>query len=153
MAPTRRLSVPAEAMRRQDTAAARAESGGPLLSPDPGPAPAPSAATNASLVSSSGAPAADAGRMTRIRAMFLGGLDGWVDDDPALVRPWGFDLGRITVPVSVWFGGRDTRVPRAHADWLLAHVPAAEGHEYPGGHEPGDADFGRILAWIAVPAA
>jgi hypothetical protein len=85
--------------------------------------------------------------MARIRTMFLSGLDGWADDDLALVRPWGFDLGRITVPVSVWFGGRDTRVDRAHADWLLAHVPAAQGHE------PGDADFGRVLAWIAMPAA
>jgi hypothetical protein len=85
--------------------------------------------------------------------MFLGALNGRVDDDLALVRPWGFDLGRITVPVSVWFGGRDTRVPRIHAGWLLAHVPAAEGHEDPGGHEPDDADFGRILAWIALPAA
>jgi len=84
--------------------------------------------------------------------MCLGRLDGWIDDDLALVRPRGFDLGRITGPASVWLGGRERRVPRAHADWLQAHAPTAEGHEYPGGHEPGDADAGRVVAWIAVPA-
>ena len=100
-----------------------------------------------------GRPAADPGRTARIRAMFLGGLDGWVDDDLALVRPWGFDLARISVPVSIWHGTQDTRVPRAHTDWLLAHLPTAQGHEYPDGHDPSGATHRQILGWITATAS
>ena len=84
--------------------------------------------------------------------MFLGGLDGWVDDDIALVRPWGFDLASISVPVSIWHGTHDTRVPRAHTDWLLAHLPTAQGHEHPDGHDPSDASYRQILGWITATA-
>jgi pimeloyl-ACP methyl ester carboxylesterase len=97
-----------------------------------------------------GAPAArDSGRLTRLRAGFAGGLDGWIDDDIALVRPWGFDLGSITGPVSLWHGARDTKMPRAHTDWLLAHLPGAQSHEHPGGHDPDEIAYRRVLGWIA----
>ena len=112
-----------------------------------GPAPAQTSS------SASSQPAADPGRTARIRAMFLGGLDGWVDDDIALVRPWGFDLASISVPASIWHGTRDTRVPRAHTDWLLAHLPSAQGHEHPDGHDPSDASYRQILSWITATAA
>jgi hypothetical protein len=85
--------------------------------------------------------------------MYLGGLDGWIDDEIALVHPCGFDMDGITLPVSIWFGSRDTYVPRAHAGWLLAHIPTAHEHEYPGGHEPGDTDSLRLLAWLAPAPA
>jgi len=89
------------------------------------------------------------GRAQRMRAMFEGGVDGWADDQIALVHPWGFDARDVRVPVGVWYGTADDRSPRTHAEWLLAHLPAAEGHEYTGGHEPDDAESGRILAWLA----
>jgi pimeloyl-ACP methyl ester carboxylesterase len=92
---------------------------------------------------------ADPDRRVRLRAMYEG-LDGWIDDDIALVHPWGFDLGAICVPVGLWRGADDSRVPRAYADWLLAHIPAAQGHEYPGGHDPGDADYRQVLGWLAT---
>jgi pimeloyl-ACP methyl ester carboxylesterase len=95
---------------------------------------------------------ADQGRVIRIRAAYLG-LDGWIDDVIALAHPWGFDLGSIEVPVSIWSGATDTRVPRGHSDWLLAQLPAAQGYEHPGGHDPSDTSFRSILGWIAAASA
>jgi pimeloyl-ACP methyl ester carboxylesterase len=99
-----------------------------------------------------GEPADDPGRVIRIRASYLG-LDGWIDDVIALAHPWGFDLGSIEVPVSIWSGATDTRVPRGHADWLLAQLPTAQGYEHPGGHDPSDTSFRSILGWIAAASS
>jgi pimeloyl-ACP methyl ester carboxylesterase len=96
--------------------------------------------------------AADQGRMIRLRAAYLG-LDGWIDDVIALAHPWGFDLGSIEVPVSIWSGATDIRVPRGHTDWLLAQLPAAQGYEHSGGHDPSDTSFRSILGWIAAASS
>ena len=53
---------------------------------------------------------------------------GVLDDGQAAVRPWGFDVGAITVPVAIYQGRQDAMVPYAHGEWLAAHVPNAEVH-------------------------
>ncbi|MFC4786370.1 alpha/beta fold hydrolase [Nocardioides sp. MAHUQ-72] len=58
------------------------------------------------------------------------GVEGWLDDDLAFTRHWGFDLADITVPVSIWHGTADWTVPFAHGKWLAAHVAGAEAHLY-----------------------
>jgi len=59
-------------------------------------------------------------------AMFTNGVFGWVDDDLAFVKPWGFDVREITVPTEVWYGETDVLVPAAHGRWLARNVPDAE---------------------------
>jgi pimeloyl-ACP methyl ester carboxylesterase len=50
--------------------------------------------------------------------------DGWVDDDLSCVRPWGFELSEIKVPVVLYQGSLDMMVPYAHGLWLDKHIPA-----------------------------
>ncbi|MEO5710172.1 MAG: alpha/beta hydrolase [Nocardioidaceae bacterium] len=56
------------------------------------------------------------------------GVVGWRDDDLTMIRPWGFSVRHITVPVSVWQGTLDMMVPFTHAEWLAANVPGARLH-------------------------
>ena len=56
------------------------------------------------------------------------GVFGWLDDDLAFVRAWGFDLDSIRIPVSIWHGREDRFVPLSHGEWLAANVPGARSH-------------------------
>jgi len=60
--------------------------------------------------------------MTRESGSVGRGVDGWVDDDIAMTKPWGFDVADIKVPVLLTYGRTDTLVPAAHGDWLAAHM-------------------------------
>lgn len=80
------------------------------------------------------------------------GVDGWVDDDLAFTRPWGFELDDLEVPVFVWQGTLDLMVPADHGRWLAAHAPGATAHLEDGeGHLSGslgamDRMFDELVA-------
>ena len=54
------------------------------------------------------------------------GSQGWWEDY-CLVRPWGFDLSEIAVPVLLLHGRQDMFVPFGHGEWLAAHIPGVRG--------------------------
>lgn len=70
-----------------------------------------------------------------LRTSLSSGVDGWLDDDLAFLRSWGFDPAEATVPIHLWQGSEDLMVPFAHGSWLAARLPRAiarleqgEGH-------------------------
>lgn len=64
------------------------------------------------------------------------GAPAWVDDFSILVRPWGFGLSRVHVPVQLWHGGQDRvvapavalRVAKELAAHCHPHILPREGH-------------------------
>ena len=54
------------------------------------------------------------------------GTQGWWDDSYGLIRPWGFELADISVPVLLLHGRQDKFVPFAHGQWLATHIPDVE---------------------------
>jgi pimeloyl-ACP methyl ester carboxylesterase len=81
-----------------------------------------------------------------IRRALSTGIAGWLDDDLAFVKPWGFELAAITVPVSIWQGAHDRMVPFAHGEWLASAIPGARAHLYDGeGHISLAEQMPRIL--------
>jgi pimeloyl-ACP methyl ester carboxylesterase len=77
------------------------------------------------------------------------GVDGWVDDDIAFTKPWGFDLATIHVPVYLTYGRADTLVPAAHGDWLTTHIPGAVAVVSDAGHLGADETVEIEMAWLA----
>jgi pimeloyl-ACP methyl ester carboxylesterase len=70
-----------------------------------------------------------------MRSALAVSFDGWIDDDLAFTKPWGFDLKAISKPVYVWQGDDDFMVPHAHSYWLEKHIPTATLSFKPGeGH-------------------
>ena len=77
------------------------------------------------------------------------GVEGWIDDDIAFTKPWGFDVESIRVPMYLAYGRADNLVPAAHGDWLAAHIPHAEVHVTDVGHMGDDAEVETQMAWLA----
>lgn len=85
-----------------------------------------------------------------MRAAVSAGIAGWRDDDLAFVKPWGFEVSSISVPVSVWQGGHDRMVPVEHGRRLIAAIPTATAHLEPReGHMSFINRLGEILAELS----
>jgi pimeloyl-ACP methyl ester carboxylesterase len=74
---------------------------------------------------------------------------GWIDDDLALHRPWGFDPATVTVPVLLWHGASDNLSPVSHAKWLAERIPGAAVVVQAGAAHFGALDvLPEILRWL-----
>lgn len=89
-----------------------------------------------------------------LRSALAHGVDGWVDDDLAFTRPWGFPLGALRVPALVVQGRHDLMVPWAHGEWLARNVPGAEAwlREADGHLTLFVTAAAEIMAWLSRDA-
>jgi len=74
------------------------------------------------------------------------GVWGWFDDDRALIADWGFELGQVRVPVSIWHGAQDRFCPIAHGEWLTNHLQGSAHLRPDDGHlSLAISSYGEIL--------
>ena len=59
---------------------------------------------------------------------FIQGARGWIDDERAFLKPWGFSLEEISTPVQLWVGSKDVNVPKSHSHYLNGIIPNSELH-------------------------
>src|SRR4029453_266631 len=50
------------------------------------------------------------------------GSRGWAADALAFAKPWGFDLGDVTVETRVWQGELDVLTPRPHGEYVASRL-------------------------------
>jgi pimeloyl-ACP methyl ester carboxylesterase len=75
------------------------------------------------------------------------GAAGWMDDDLAFTRPWGFDLADVTAEVRIWQGELDVLAPQAHGRRVAEQLPNATFELVEGkGHMLYDA-WPEAFAW------
>lgn len=84
-----------------------------------------------------------------VRPALEAGPGGFVDDDVALVTPWGADPAALGVPALFVHGTADAVVPSSHSAWLATTCPDAELWERPGdGHIAVMAAAADALRWL-----
>jgi pimeloyl-ACP methyl ester carboxylesterase len=73
--------------------------------------------------------------VTGVQEAFRAGSRGAADELRLFIRPWGFPLEEIAVPVHIWHGARDTLVPCVAAQRLAGSIPDCRVEIIPdGGH-------------------
>jgi pimeloyl-ACP methyl ester carboxylesterase len=77
------------------------------------------------------------------------GYEGWLDDDLAFTRPWGFDIAAMTTKTLLLQGEQDFMVPAAHGRYLASAIPGAELRVFPdGGHMSTLNHLEEVHGWL-----
>lgn len=64
--------------------------------------------------------------MDMIAEALKDGVNGAAQEICLVLRPWGFDLEKITYPITIWQGKLDMQVPASHADIYKTKLPHAK---------------------------
>jgi pimeloyl-ACP methyl ester carboxylesterase len=76
------------------------------------------------------------------------GVDGWIDDNLAVVSRWGFELSRTSVPVLLWHGAQDVLAPVGHSRVLARAIPKAQLQLVRGAHLSAIKALPSVLPWL-----
>ena len=80
---------------------------------------------------------------------YRNGADGAAWEGAMLVRPWGFRLEVIRIPVHIWHGEADVNDPLQCAEYLRDTIPDSHATFFPGeGHFLIIKRWGEILATL-----
>lgn len=66
-----------------------------------------------------------------MKRALVNGTAGWVDENLAFTRVWGFDIEGIAVPTLLLHGATDRFVPISHGQWLAERIPGVEARLLP----------------------
>jgi pimeloyl-ACP methyl ester carboxylesterase len=64
--------------------------------------------------------------MDALSEAFKQGVRGPAQEMRLILQPWGFDLEKITYPITIWQGNLDTQVPASHASVYKTKLPHAK---------------------------
>jgi pimeloyl-ACP methyl ester carboxylesterase len=70
-----------------------------------------------------------------------------------MVRPWGLDLGSISLPIEMWHGEQDRNAPVVMGQWLADQLPDSRLRLFPGeGHLSLFAHHASEILRESIPA-
>jgi pimeloyl-ACP methyl ester carboxylesterase len=87
-----------------------------------------------------------------IGAAVNGGIGGWIDDDLAFVRPWGFDLASVGQDALLLQGEYDILVPRSHMGYIAAQLRHCRLQIVPGGGHTLFDETRDVVRWLVEGA-
>lgn len=85
--------------------------------------------------------------------MYRQGNGGIYDEALCMVRPWGFPIAGVSVPVRIWHGAKDQSVPVGMGKYLAKNMPTAIATFYPReGHHLVYQRWREILSVVVAEA-